>query len=112
MEQLQGISNLSTLLDTLKGLQEPVFVSLCARCGSSNQLLDNVLNNIQESYGHKLGYQKLTGDAAQLIKDELQISKNPVLLLISKGEIKAIFGGMIAQYRLEQALQDLGLTVS
>ena len=109
MEQLQSISNLSKLLLSLKELQNPVFVSLCARCGSNNQLLDNVLNNIQESYGYKLGYEKLTGNAAQLIKDELQVSKNPVLLLISKGEIKAIFGGITAQYRLERALQDLGL---
>lgn len=111
MENIQSITSLTQLLKTLQGSVNPVFVSLCARCGGDNQLLDSVLQNLQESYGQKLGYQKLTGKAAQLIKDELQISKNPVLLLISKGEIKAIFGGITAQYRLEQALKELDMKV-
>ncbi len=109
MEKVQDISNLSDLLLELQETTHPVFVSLCARCGSDNQLLDNVLQKVQENYEQQLGYKKLNGDAAQLIKDELQISKNPVLLLISKGEIKAVFGGITAQYRLEKALEELGL---
>lgn len=109
MENIKTISNLADLLNILQSQQTPVFVSLCARCGTDNQLLDNVLSNVQESYGKKLGYQKLTGQAAQLIKDELMITKNPVLLLISEGEIKAIFGGIVAQYRLEKALKELNL---
>ncbi len=110
MKKIQSITNLSELLQNLQIHATPIFVSLCARCGTDNQLLDNVLKHIQESYGHKLGYQKLTGQAAQLIKDELMISKNPVLLLINKGEIKAIFGGIVAQYRLQQALEELGFS--
>ena len=68
MENLQHITNLSTLLQTLQELPYPVFVSLCARCGNDNQLLDNVLRNMQESYGQQLGYRKLYGEAAQFIK--------------------------------------------
>ncbi len=112
MENIQAISTLSDLLKILQLQQIPVFVSLCARCGTDNQLLDNVVSSVQESYGQKLGYQKLTGKAAQLIKDELMITKNPVLLLISKGEIKAIFGGIVAQYRLEKALEQLNLNIN
>ena len=109
METLQTISNLSELLQTLQELSTPVFVSLCVRCGNDNQLMNNSVRNIQEAYGEKLGYKKLSGKAAQLIKDELKISKNPVLLLINNGEIKAVFGGITAQYRLEQALEQLRL---
>ena len=107
MENITSIANLSELLDSLQAQPIPFFISLCARCGTDNQLLDNVLQQIQEDHGQKLGYQKLIGQAAQLIKDELQISKNPVLLLINQGEIKAIFGGLVAQYQLEQALKNL-----
>ena len=109
MENTNSISNLADLLKSLQAQPTPFFVSLCARCGNDNQLMDNVLQKLQETYGQKLNYQKLVGDAAQLIKDELKISKNPVLLLISNGEIKAIFGGIIAQYHLEQALDKLGI---
>ena len=109
MENTNSISNLADLLKSLKAQSTPFFVSLCARCGNDNQLMDNVLQKLQETYGQKLNYQKLVGDAAQLIKDELKISKNPVLLLISNGEIKAIFGGIIAQYHLERELEKLGI---
>ncbi len=109
MENTESISNLADLLQSLKTQQIPFFVSLCARCGTDNTLMDNVLQKIQEAYGKKINYQKLAGQAAQLIKDELKISKNPVLLLINNGEIKAIFGGIIAQYHLELELEQLGI---
>ena len=109
MKNTKPVSNLAELLQSLKAQTTPFFVSLCARCGTDNQLMDNVVNHIQEAYGERLRYQKLAGQAAQLIKDELMISKNPVLLLISNGEIKAVFGGIVAQYQLEQALEKLGV---
>lgn len=106
------INNLNDLLAALRHQKNPVFINLCSRCGNDNYLMDQVVSNLQVQYGEKLGYQKLTGKASLLIKEELQISKNPVLLLIKSGEIKAVFGGMIAQYRLEQALNELGLSFS
>ena len=112
MENTNSISNLRDLLRSLKNQSTPFFVSLCARCGNDNQLMDNVLQKLQETYGQKLNYQKLNGEAAQLIKDELKISKNPVLLLIRSGEIKAVFGGIIAQYHLEKALAELGVSAN
>lgn len=104
---LNHINNLSELLQALQNETTPLFVILCSRCGNDSFLTDQIVSNLQQSYGEKLGYQKLPSAASEVIKEELQISKNPVLLLIKDGEIKALFGGMIAQYRLERALSDL-----
>ncbi len=71
--------------------------------------MDQVISNLQADYGKKLGFEKLPSEASEVIKQELMISKNPVLLLIKNGEIKAVFGGIVAQYKLEQALENLNL---
>lgn len=110
MNTLKNIKNLKELLESLRSQQVPMFVSLCSRCGNDNFLMDQVIQNIQEKYGADLGYQKLPEVASKIIKDELMISKNPVLLLIKNGTIKAVFGGIVAQYKLEQALADLSKT--
>ena len=107
MKDLKNIKNLKELLDSLQTQNTPMFISLCSRCGNDNFLMDQVIHKIQEKYGQELGYQKLPETASKIIKDELMISKNPVLLLIESGSIKAIFGGIVAQYKLEQALANL-----
>ncbi|MEO1262244.1 MAG: hypothetical protein AAFZ15_25785 [Bacteroidota bacterium] len=105
--RLNQINNLSELLQALQTETTPMFINLCSRCGNDNFLTDQIVSNLQKEYGEKLGYQKLPSAASEVIKQELHISKNPVLLLIKDGEIKALFGGIIAQYRLEMALYDL-----
>ena len=107
MKNLENIKNLKELLDSLQAQQPPMFISLCSRCGNNNFLMDQVIQKMQEKYGKDLGYQKLPEAASKIIKDELMISKNPVLLLIENGTIKAVFGGIVAQYKLEQALANL-----
>jgi len=109
MKNLKDIKNLKELLDSLQEQTTPMFISLCSRCGNNNFLTDQVIHKIQEKYGQDLGYQKLPEAASKIIKDELMISKNPVLLLIEKGKIKAIFGGIVAQYKLEKALANLSV---
>ena len=108
---LNQINNLSELLKAVQTVSTPMFVNLCSRCGNDNYLTDQVVSNLQKEYGEKLGYQKLPSAASEVIKQELHISKNPVLLLIKDGEIKALFGGIIAQYRLEKALKELSSQV-
>ncbi|MEM6320807.1 MAG: hypothetical protein AAF960_24285 [Bacteroidota bacterium] len=112
MKNINKVNNLQELLDTLRTQETPMFVSLCARCGNENFLMDQVLHNMQEKYGENLGYQKVPDTASRIIKNELMISKNPVLLLINRGEIKAVFGGIVAQYKLEQALAALSETTA
>lgn len=107
MNNLRTIKNLTQLLAKLKEQKMPMFVSLCSRCGDDNFLMDQVIHKVQEKYGTDLGYEKLPEMASKIIQDELMISKNPVLLLIEKGTIKAVFGGIVAQYKLEQALTAL-----
>ena len=107
MKNIAHIKNLSELLAKLKTQECPTFINLCSRCGNEHYLIDSAVSKMQETYGEKLGYQKITGQAADLIKEELMITKNPVLLLIKDGEIRAVFAGMIAQYKLEQALENL-----
>ena len=107
MKNLHDVSNLQELLIALKHQSQPMFINLCSRCGQENYLMDQVVSNLQEDYGTKLGFEKLPSAASEVIKTELMISKNPVLLLIEQGEIKAVFGGIVAQHKLEQALQKL-----
>ena len=107
MKNLIQINNLTDLLEALKTESTPMFVNLCSRCGNENYLMDQVVSKVQSEYGEKLGYQKMPEQASFIIKQELMISKNPVLLLIKNGEIKAVFGGIIAQHKLNQALQKL-----
>jgi len=109
MKNLKNIKNLKELLDSLKKQKMPIFISLCSRCGNDNFLMDQVIQKIQKKHGANLGYQKLSEATSKVIRDELMISKNPVLLLIEKGIIKAVFGGIIAQYKIEQALANLSV---
>ena len=108
MKSLENIKNLSDLLVVFEKQQIPFLVYLCSRCTDS-YLIDKVVKNTQEKFSKDLGYQKITGLAAEQIKEALKITRNPALLLIGQGEIKAIFSGIIAQYQLEQALEELGL---
>lgn len=110
MNNLKDINTLKELLDSLTRQDTPMFISLCSRCGNDNFLTDQVIHKIQEKYGQDLGYQKMPETASKIIKAELMISKNPVLLLIKNGVIKAVFGGIVAQYKLEQALESLSET--
>ncbi len=112
MKNLENITNLSELLTALKSQAKPMFINLCSRCGNDNYLMDQVVSNLQEGYGEKLGFKKLPQAASEIIKQELMVSKNPVLLLIKNGEIKAVFGGIVAQYKLEKALQNLSLEIN
>ncbi len=107
MKSLNQVKNLSELLDALREESRPMFINLCSRCGNENYLMDHVVSNIQKEYGESLGYHKLPATASRIIKEELMVSKNPVLILIENGEIKALFGGIIAQFKLEMALEKL-----
>lgn len=107
MQSLENVNNLTELLHILREESRPMFINLCSRCGNNNFLTDQVVSKLQEKYGAELGYEKLPTKASAIIKEELQISKNPVLLLIKDGVIQSLFGGMVAQYKLEQALRQL-----
>jgi len=109
MKSLENIKNLPELLVSFETQKMPTFIYLCSHCNNGSYLIDKVVQNIQETFSDNLGYQKITGSTAERIKEALMIARNPVLLLINKGEIKAVFSGIIAQYQLEQALEDLGL---
>ena len=108
MESLENITNLSELLAIFETQQVPYLVYICSHYTDS-YLIDKVVKNTQEKFSKDLGYRKITGSVAEQIKEALKITRNPALLLISQGEIKAVFGGIIAQYQLEQALEELGL---
>lgn len=107
MQALNNVNSLTELLELLRVESRPMFVNLCSRCGNEHFLTDQVVSNLQAKYSIDLGYEKLPPKASAIIKAELQISKNPVLLLIKDGAIKSLFGGMVAQYKLEQALEEL-----
>lgn len=107
MNHSTQISNLQDLIKEQSLKDTPMFVSLCARCGTDNNLLDNIINKMVVSNANKIQYVKITGQAAQQIKEELKQTKNPVTLLLYQGEIQSIFTGMVAQYKLEEAMNAL-----
>jgi len=107
MKNINNIKSLLELLEKLKNLTKPVWVGLSCREGSSNYFMDQIVTKVQPIEGEKIAYQKLDCMTSQLLKEELMITDNPVLLLINKGEIKAIFSGMVGRFQLEDALQNL-----
>ncbi|MEM9921940.1 MAG: hypothetical protein AAF990_27795 [Bacteroidota bacterium] len=109
MNHTKDINQLSELLSSLKNQLKPSLVQLCSRIGIENNLMDRVIRNVREQYGEQLFFMKVSSDASRILKQELQTSKNPVLLLVHKGELKAVFGGIVAQYRLVEALEGLSL---
>ena len=107
MNRSKQFSPLADLLAKDKNHQGPVFVSLCTRYGIDNNLHENALIKVLSKYSHSMRYIKITGEQALKIKNELKQRKNPVTLLIYQGEIQSIFTGMVAQYKLEDALKNL-----
>jgi len=110
MENINQINDLSQLLEHSKGLQHPVLVKLNSRVGSPNFLMDRMVRKLIRSKEYQLTYEQLETKVSKHIQGELQILKNPVLLLIHHNEIVAIFSEMIAPFQLEAALKPLLLT--
>ncbi|MEM6964177.1 MAG: hypothetical protein AAF573_05375 [Bacteroidota bacterium] len=106
MKNLINVSNLSDLLQQLQQWKAPVFVYLSCRKGNSTFLVDNVVAKIQASYDAKIDYQKLNTITSRIIKSELLLTEDPILLLVHAGEIKAIFTGIIALHQIEDKLAE------
>lgn len=107
MKDIKNSISLDELLDALRDEEHPLFINLCTRCGQEHHLMDEVVGKVRAAYGAPLGFEKLPQAISANIKTALKLTKNPVLLLILRGEIKAIFAGMVPQYKLEAALQNL-----
>lgn len=107
MENTKNVNNLEELLDQYQNLNNPALVCLSCREGSNNYLMDQVVAKIQEEGVESISYSKLDTDTSNSIKEELMVTKDPILLLIQKGEIKAIFSGLVGRFQLEDALQNL-----
>ncbi len=90
----------------------PILIQLCSGCGNESFLMDEVVRKVQVECGEELNYQKLPENVSKVIKEELMVMKNPILLLIQSGNIEAVFSGMISQHKLGQALEGLKQTNS
>ncbi len=107
MKNIKNINNLLELLEQVKNFTKPLWIGLSCREGSSNYFMDQIVTKVQSEEGEEITYQKLDCLTSQMLKEELMITDNPVLLLINKGEIKAIFSGMVGRFQLEDALKNL-----
>lgn len=107
MKNKNNVKNLLELLEQFKNLAKPIWIGLSCREGSSNYFMDQIVTKVQQIDGEEIAYQKLDCMTSQLLKEELMITENPVLLLINRGEIKAIFSGMVGRFQLEDAIQNL-----
>ena len=109
MKKLNDINNLNDLLKTFEHSEEPVLVRLCSRCGNNRVLIDQVVKKVQKQIDSSLNYFQLSEEVSTTIKQELRILKNPVLLIIQHGIIRAVLGGMIAPHQLEKALSQIAV---
>jgi len=107
MKKIININSLAQLLDSLQWEERPVLVQLCSGCGNKSFLMDEVVRKVQSECGEELIYLKLSANASAIIKAELMLIKNPVLLLIQNGSIEAVLSGMISPHKLSRALQNL-----
>ena len=112
MKNLENISNLDELLLASKNEATPLFVNLCGSDGVQDRLMDQVVSKVHKKHIGFIGYQKLCGSASSIIRDELMVTKRPVILLLQSGEIRAIFGGISSSYELEAALDHIDLSQS
>jgi len=107
MSNFNNINNLNDLLNRVQNFTSPILINLSGRVGNENYLLDQIVEKVKAVNEENLEYQKLNPTLSQHLKEELMITKNPVLLLIQQGEIKAIFSGLVSKYQLLSALQNL-----
>lgn len=107
MENAKNISSLDELLKQYQNKKEPVLVCLSCLEGSNNYLMDQVIFKIQENDDDRITYYKLDHNSSSVIKQEIMVTENPVLLLIKKGEIRAIFSGLVGRFQLEDAIEKM-----
>ena len=107
ISNLSNINNLTELLEVGKHFEFPVLIRLSNQEGDNNYLVDRVVESVIEASVTQIEYEKLSTELSHTIKGELRVVKNPILLLLQRGEIKSIFQGMVAQFQIEKALQDL-----
>lgn len=110
MKKSNKNNNLIELLEKLKNWTSPILVRLSNR-EDNDFLIDSIVTKVKQKKTYEVEYKKLDSVISEEIKQELHIIKNPALLLIQEGEIKAIFSGIVSQFQLENAIQEL-LTIN
>ena len=105
MNNLEKVKTISDLLETFKKNTTPVLALLCVRCGNNQFLINLAVEKTKRIYN--LDYYQLSEEVSRTIKKELKIIKNPVLIVIKNGQIKALLEGVIPQYQLQEVLHNL-----
>lgn len=105
MNKSDSNSKLNELLEGLRESNSPCLVRLSLRDGH-HYLMDRVVAKVMNKREAYIEYKKIDTTLSAEIMQELHINKNPVLLLVKQGEIKAIFSGMVGQHQLEKAMQE------
>ena len=108
MKKFETVQNLKALVERSKKWSCPMLVKMNTRAGSLDFLVDRVIDKVMTAKNNHLKYVQLDAASSVRIIDELQVMSNPVIVLFYKGEIMAIFSGIIAQYQLEKAIEDFG----
>ncbi len=77
---------------------------LSLELGDYSSLMYQVVAAYLEENPKAFSWLKITGVNAQKIQEELSILQLPALLLLEKGNIIAIFQGMVAKHEIRKAL--------
>jgi len=101
------IQDIDDLLQALQSRKELVIVKLGAHYQQDRDLVDQIILKVQKTRATSLQYKKLGGELSARLKTELQVSQNPVLLFIRHGELKALLEGLVAQYQIEEIIEEI-----
>ncbi len=104
MNSENQITTIADLLESTKHYTAPVLVYICFSCDNENYLMEEVMTKVQAAYGHHLNYIKLE-QPSHLMKQELMVSKNPIILIINNGQIDQVFNGTIGFSSLASSIE-------
>jgi len=102
MENIQIIDNFADIVALSRKKNKTMVLSL--ELGDYSSLMYQVVETYLEENPEAFSWLKIAGRNAQKIQEELSILQLPALILIEKGNIIAIFQGMVAKHEIQKAL--------
>ncbi len=102
MENIQTINNFADIVSLSQKKSKAIILSL--EVGNYSSLMFQVVDAYLEENPEAFSWLKIAGLNAQKIQEELSILQLPALIILEKGNIIAIFQGMVASHEIQKAL--------
>ncbi len=102
MENIQTINNFADIVSLSQKKSKAMILSL--EVGNYSSLMFQVVDAYLEENPEAFSWLKIAGGNAQKIQEELSILQLPALIILEKGNIIAIFQGMVASHEIQKVL--------